>query len=145
LTVPSFFSWKFWYADEDDVRVRVGGHAERLPGTHSGNTTSAVPLSTTASTRRTRPGPFRNVLLFGVAGLALARRADTARLYLIGGGAIYLLLFLYGLVIDHGGDANFVPVNAADNWLHLFLGIGMIALGLALAPRTRAAGRDALR
>jgi len=84
-------------------------------------------------------------LLFGVAGLALARRADTARLYLVGGGAVYLLLFLYGLVIDHGGDANFVPVNAADNWLHLFLGIGMIALGLALAPRSRAAGRDALR
>jgi hypothetical protein len=79
-----------------------------------------------------------------VAGLALTRRADTARLYLIGGGAIYLPLILYGLVIHHG-DANFVPVNAADNWLHLFLGIGMIALGLALAPRTRAAGRDALR
>ncbi|GAA0711329.1 DUF4383 domain-containing protein [Dactylosporangium roseum] len=74
-------------------------------------------------------------LLFGVAGLALARCADTARLYLIGGGAIYLVLFLYGLVIGHGSDANFVPVNAADNWLHLILGLGMIGLGLALSPR----------
>src|SRR5688500_9006943 len=62
-------------------------------------------------------------LLFGVAGIALARRADTARLFLVGGGAIYLVLFLYGLLIDHGGDANFVPVNSADNWLHLVLGI----------------------
>lgn len=70
-------------------------------------------------------------LLFGVAGLALARTADSARLYLIGGGAIYLVLWIYGLVIDLGGDANFVPLNAADNWLHLALGLGMIALGVA--------------
>src|SRR4051794_18875047 len=78
-------------------------------------------------------------LLFGVAGLALARRNDTARLFLIGGGAIYLVLWLYGLIIGHGSDANFVPVNGADNWLHLVLGLGMIALGLAFSPRGRAA------
>ena len=75
-------------------------------------------------------------LLFGVAGLALARRADTARLFLIGGGAIYLVLWLYGLIIGHGSDANFVPLNDADNWLHLVLGVGMIALGLLFARRT---------
>ena len=80
-------------------------------------------------------------LLFGVAGIAMARRIDTARLFLIGGGAIYLVLFLYGLVIDHGGDANFVPVNAADNWLHLVLGLGMIALGLIFTPRNRVSAR----
>ena len=45
---------------------------------------------------------------------------------------IYLVLFIYGLVIDHGKDINFVPVNDADNWLHLVLGLGMVALGLAL-------------
>jgi hypothetical protein len=84
-------------------------------------------------------------LLFGVAGVAMARRSDTARLFLIGGGAIYLLLFLYGLVIDHGTAANFVPVNGADNWLHLVLGLGMIALGLALAPRTRLSADTATR
>lgn len=74
-------------------------------------------------------------LLFGVVGFVLARRADTARLYLIGGGAVYLLLWLYGLVIDHGSSANFVPVDNADNWLHLGLGLGMIALGLIFSPR----------
>jgi hypothetical protein len=74
-------------------------------------------------------------LLFGVAGLVLARRADTARAFLIGGGAIYLLLLLYGLVIDHDSDANFVPLNTADNWLHMALGVGMIALGLLLSRR----------
>jgi hypothetical protein len=74
-------------------------------------------------------------LLFGVAGLALARRADTARAYLIGGGAIYLVLWVYGLVIDRTSEANFVPLNNADNWLHLLLGLGMIALGFALSRR----------
>ncbi len=77
-------------------------------------------------------------LLFGVAGLALARRADTARAYLIGGGVIYLVLWVYGLVIDKTSEANFVPLNNADNWLHLLLGLGMIALGVLLSRRTRA-------
>jgi hypothetical protein len=35
-------------------------------------------------------------------------------------------------VIDKTSSANFVPLNNADNWLHLLLGVGMIALGLAL-------------
>ncbi|WP_280331323.1 DUF4383 domain-containing protein [Nocardia wallacei] len=76
-------------------------------------------------------------LLFGVAGLAAARTATAARRFLVGGGLVYLLLWLYGLVIDRSSDANFVPVNSADNWLHLALGAGMIVLGLALP---RAAG-----
>ncbi|MEH0973116.1 DUF4383 domain-containing protein [Micromonospora sp. CPCC 205546] len=69
-------------------------------------------------------------LLFGVAGLVLARTTAGARGYLVGGGAIYLVLWLYGLVVDHDSGANFIPVNDADNWLHLFLGVGMIALGV---------------
>ncbi|SEH66554.1 protein of unknown function [Mycolicibacterium rutilum] len=74
-------------------------------------------------------------LLFGVAGLLLARTFSGARAYLIGGGAVYLVLWLYGLVIDHDSAANFVPLNTADNWLHLFLGLGMIALGVLLSRR----------
>lgn len=72
-------------------------------------------------------------LLFGVAGLALARTFSGARAYLIGGGVVYLVLFLYGMLIDHQSAANFVPVNTADNWLHLVLGIGMIGLGVLLS------------
>jgi uncharacterized protein DUF4383 len=72
-------------------------------------------------------------LLFGVAGLALARTWDGARNYLLGGGAVYLVLWLYGLLINKGSAANFVPVNSADDWLHLVLGLGMIALALALS------------
>lgn len=72
-------------------------------------------------------------LLFGVAGVLMARTFAAARTYLIGGGVIYLLLWLYGLVIDHDSAANFVPLNTADNWLHLLLGVGMVALGLLLS------------
>jgi hypothetical protein len=71
-------------------------------------------------------------LLFGVAGLALARTASGARNYLIGGGVVYLALWIYGLVVSDTSSANFVPMNTADDWLHLILGVGMIALGLAL-------------
>ncbi len=72
---------------------------------------------------------------FGLAGLGLARTARTARDYLVGGGVIYLVLWLFGLLIDKDSDVNFVPLNAADDWLHLVLGAGMLALGLLLYRR----------
>ena len=74
-------------------------------------------------------------LLFGVAGILLARSFTGARNYLIIGGAIYLVLFLYGLLVGQESTANFVPVNLADDILHLVLGIAMIGLGLALSRR----------
>jgi hypothetical protein len=77
-------------------------------------------------------------LLFGVAGILMARSVSGARNFLIGGGAVYLLLWLYGMLIDQDSAANFVPLNNADNWLHLLLGIGMLALGFLLT-RGRAA------
>jgi hypothetical protein len=83
-------------------------------------------------------------LLFGIAGLAMARTTSAARTYLIGGGVIYLLLWIYGLAIDKAEDANFVPVNSADDWLHFGLGVGMVGLGLLLSrvPRVRDDLRD---
>jgi Domain of unknown function (DUF4383) len=71
-------------------------------------------------------------LLFGVAGLAMARSWGAARSYLIGGGVIYLVLWIYGLVIDKSSAANFVPLNTADDWLHFVLGVAMVGVGYLL-------------
>jgi hypothetical protein len=76
-------------------------------------------------------------LLYGVAGIAMSRKSSTARTYLLVGGAVYLVLWVYGLIVvggenpDGSSAANFVPFNDADNWLHLGLGILMILMGMA--------------
>ncbi len=69
-------------------------------------------------------------LLFGVALVAAASRHDLARNVLLASGVIYLLLAIYGFLIDHDSDANFVPVNRSDDWLHVALGVGLLAMGL---------------
>lgn len=71
-------------------------------------------------------------LLFGAAGLVLARSAVGARSFLLYGGVIYLVLFVYGLVVPEDSAADFVPLNGFDNVLHLLLGVGMVALALIL-------------
>jgi hypothetical protein len=81
-------------------------------------------------------------LAFGVAGLLLARTFARARAYLIIGGAIYLGLWVYGLLIDLGGPRNLLPLNNADNWLHFGLGVVMVLLGLTLAGTKTPTGAD---
>ncbi|WP_346960346.1 DUF4383 domain-containing protein [uncultured Arthrobacter sp.] len=71
-------------------------------------------------------------LLFGAAGLLLARTATGARSFLLYGGVIYLVLFVYGLVVPEDSAGDFVPLNSLDNILHLVLGAGMIALAMIL-------------
>ncbi|MEV0682119.1 DUF4383 domain-containing protein [Actinosynnema sp. NPDC050436] len=73
-------------------------------------------------------------LAFGVWGVAASRSVRGASLFLVGGGVIYLVVWLYGLLAG-GTDADVLPLNAADNWLHLGLGLGMAATGLVLARR----------
>lgn len=73
--------------------------------------------------------------LFGLIGLALAKSVAGARSFLIGGGIVYLVLTVYGSVIDLDSDINFVPVNVADNLLHLVLGVAMIGLGVVLGKQ----------
>ncbi|WP_345751666.1 DUF4383 domain-containing protein [Microbacterium rhizophilus] len=80
-------------------------------------------------------------LVLGAVGLAAAGTFGRSRAYLILGGAVYALLWLYGLFVPHDHDANIVPLNAADNWLHLALAITMVGLGLLFGR----GARDALR
>ncbi|GAB3536943.1 DUF4383 domain-containing protein [Arthrobacter tecti] len=78
-------------------------------------------------------------LLFGVAGVLMAKTATGAYNFLLFGGVIYAVLFIYGLIVPAESAANFVPVNAADNILHLGLAVGMIGLALALKGKNHTA------
>jgi hypothetical protein len=73
-------------------------------------------------------------LLFGLVGLTLAKTADGARNFLVGGGVVYLALWVLGVV----GAGNWIPSNTADNWLHFVVGTGMVGLGFV-------ASRDPVR
>ena len=63
--------------------------------------------------------------LFGI-GILMAATPEGARTFLLGSGAIYVVLFVLGIL----GGGDWVPTNDADNWLHLALGVGLVALGL---------------
>lgn len=76
-------------------------------------------------------------LLFGIVGFLMVRTVRGAVTFLIVGGAMYFVLWLYGLVIDLDSAANFVPVNDADNWLHLILAVAMIGLGALFSRSAR--------
>ena len=78
-------------------------------------------------------------VLLGIAGLALARTWEGARTYLIGGGVVYLALWLLGIV----GGGDWIPLDSPDNWLHFVLGLGMIGLGFAATRATAPAGHPA--
>ncbi len=71
-------------------------------------------------------------LAFGLVGMFMSWFALGARIFLVAGGLVYLLLGVYGLFIEEGDAANFLPMNTADNWLHLGLAVAMIGLGLLL-------------
>ena len=86
-------------------------------------------------------------LLLGVAGLVCARSDRLARAYLVGGGSAYALLFVFGLFLPDDHRGNVVPLNNADNWLHLTLAATMIGTALLVHGRDQddepAAGWDA--
>jgi hypothetical protein len=82
---------------------------------------------------------WHNVLhvLTGAVGLLAAGYA--ARLYAFGLGFVYIVVAVWGFIIGSGDSIlTIVPVNTADNVLHLLLGVLGIVAGLATEERGRA-------
>ncbi|QCQ93877.1 DUF4383 domain-containing protein [Rhodococcus sp. SGAir0479] len=69
-----------------------------------------------------------------IVGLAMSRTLAAAEMFLLGSGALGVLLGVYGLVIDTDTASNFMPVDYAASWLHLVAGVTLVFLGVAL-PR----------
>jgi len=70
----------------------------------------------------------------GLLGLALMGSAAGARLYALGFGTVYLLVTIWGF-IDGNDVLGLLPVNSADNWLHVAIAVTGIIAGLASDPR----------
>jgi hypothetical protein len=82
-------------------------------------------------------------LATGALGLALAARA--AREYALGLGVVYLVVAIWGFILGDGESIlSIIPVNTADNVLHLALGLAGIGAGLA-TPAATGARADAAR
>jgi len=78
-------------------------------------------------------------LFYGIAGAGLMRTARGARHYLRWGGVVYLALWLHGALVGEHSPVNVVPLNTADDWLHLLLGATMVGLSFLrqdAAPRS---------
>src|SRR5699024_10081445 len=77
-------------------------------------------------------------LLFGVVGLLGLRSRGLAKAYLVVGGIVYAVLWIYGLIVPMETMGNFVPLNTADNWLHFVLAVAMVTTGIVFGRRPRA-------
>jgi hypothetical protein len=79
-------------------------------------------------------------MAIGATGWAMSRTEHGARNFLMGAGALYIILSIFGLSVGVGSAANFLSLNMTDNWTHLVLGVAMIVCGWLLT-RTRAGDR----
>jgi hypothetical protein len=74
----------------------------------------------------------------GAIGLAVAGSYANARLYALGLGAVYIVLAIWGFLLDNPDLLlDIVPLNDEDNVLHLLIGIAGVGAGLA-TPATQA-------
>jgi uncharacterized protein (TIGR02271 family) len=113
----------------------IPGITENAPGDFAGEDSEGSLLGVFQT------GVLHNLVhgFFGVLGIVMSRKWQTARTFLIGGGVVYLVLFLVGML----GEMDWLPADDTDDWLHLGLGVGMLALGALLgrAPVRREAAR----
>jgi hypothetical protein len=68
-------------------------------------------------------------LAIGATGWAMSRGDHGARNFLIGAGALYIILSIFGLSVGVGSAANFLSFNMTDSWTLLVLGVAMVVAG----------------
>jgi Domain of unknown function (DUF4383) len=82
---------------------------------------------------------WHNVLHLATGLLGLAAAGYAARQYALGLGLFYLVVAIWGFIIGSGDSIlSIVPVNTADNILHLLLGLAGVAAGAASPERAAA-------
>jgi hypothetical protein len=74
-------------------------------------------------------------LVSGAVGLAMAGTPASARVFALGFGAVYLVVFVLGLLMDP--LLYLIPVNTPDHVLHLL--IAVIGIGAGMASPTEPA------
>jgi uncharacterized protein DUF4383 len=87
---------------------------------------------------------WHNVFHLATGLLGLAAAGYFARTYALALGLVYLVVAIWGFIIG-SGDAilSIVPVNTADNVLHLILGLVGLAAGAASPAEKRTSTRTA--
>lgn len=92
-----------------------------------------------------QPGTLHNLIhiVSGVAALASASSEATARLYAKIFGVVYALVTLLGFFTASGEKIlGLVPINSADNFLHISIAAALLYVGFGLrgdVQETRAA------
>jgi hypothetical protein len=72
-------------------------------------------------------------LVIGGIGLGMSRSGMGARNFLMGFGALYIVLSIYGLSVGVDSAANFLSLNTPDSWTFMVLGLLMIGAGWILS------------
>ncbi len=80
-------------------------------------------------------------IVTGLVALALAN--THAREFALGFGALYLVVAIWGFILGDGGAIlSIIPINTADNILHLLFAVGGFAT-YAVTARTRERAQSA--
>lgn len=83
-------------------------------------------------------------LLSGVVALIAASSEATARLYGKVFGVVYALVTVLGfLMVGDGSILGLIPINQADNVLHIFLTVVLLYVGFGTEGESRGRTRSA--
>ena len=87
---------------------------------------------------------WHNVVHIATGALGLLAVGYAARAYAFGLGIVYIAVAIWGFVLTGGNPSilDVVPVNTADNFLHLALGVLGVLAGLA-TPAVEPGARQA--